>query len=606
MKLNKIEIRNFRSLGNVSIDLNDFRSGVCVIRGDNRDAGGSNGAGKSSLFDAIYWCLTNRFFIRAKQIQLKNVSSHLVKYGEENMSVAVEYSSPNGVHIARRSFPPAACWIDDIPVDNGTFVKSLPIHQANALGGFYVPYGYMSYLYRLHRGSGPMMENFIYSGGGLAYILFGKLIKDRVDKYKSDIKEYERQLKEANALSLSLQNSVDMAKEAVDATVRNIETLKSQSMTYQRQIERIEKSLSQIENPHKGPNYTRESEIDSLRKKLDAAESIVRDYNIAKEQLAKSISHFRESPQSCPVCNRPMMPDDYKKYILEKVAAVRRARRKLFESSYPKSLKKVSEFKDRLSELLIKSAVSDQYHDLMKEKGKLEDELARAFASKEDAERDLERLKRDYERMVNKIKEAEENEKVVSQKLEIAKRLDIRADFWYNWSKNRSYQSVSEFCMLLESLVNQALESLHSEITISMGVSEREVNSRAKKKMDKGPRPFTDLSAKKMFSKVYVDFRKGGKPVHPLSLSSGELQRCNIAASLALLDVIQCGFIMMDEPAVAFDESGNEDLYSLLNSYARSRDKQIFLIDHGSVGEYPYDKEIVVVKSVSTSEVYSN
>ena len=52
----KIKVKNFLSIGKNPIEL-DFKTGISLITGENKDTGGNNGIGKSTISDAIYWCL---------------------------------------------------------------------------------------------------------------------------------------------------------------------------------------------------------------------------------------------------------------------------------------------------------------------------------------------------------------------------------------------------------------------------------------------------------------------------------------------------------------------------------------------------------------------
>ena len=71
MKLifNTIKIENFLSIGNAEISLKD--RGYCLVNGINmnpKDSAKSNGSGKSSIFEAIAWCLTGETIRGAKNI----------------------------------------------------------------------------------------------------------------------------------------------------------------------------------------------------------------------------------------------------------------------------------------------------------------------------------------------------------------------------------------------------------------------------------------------------------------------------------------------------------------------------------------------------------
>ena len=71
MKLifNNIKIENFLSIGNAEISLKD--KGYCLVNGINmnpKDSAKSNGSGKSSVFEAIAWCLTGETIRGAKNV----------------------------------------------------------------------------------------------------------------------------------------------------------------------------------------------------------------------------------------------------------------------------------------------------------------------------------------------------------------------------------------------------------------------------------------------------------------------------------------------------------------------------------------------------------
>ena len=71
MKIEKITIQNFYSFKNVELHLGDY-SGLTLLKGINKDTGGSNGAGKSALVEAIYFGLTGKTIRKSTEDSLVN------------------------------------------------------------------------------------------------------------------------------------------------------------------------------------------------------------------------------------------------------------------------------------------------------------------------------------------------------------------------------------------------------------------------------------------------------------------------------------------------------------------------------------------------------
>ena len=71
MKIDKINIQNFYSFKDVSLNLGDYR-GLTLIKGKNKDTGGSNGSGKSALVEAIYFGLTGKTIRKSTEESLVN------------------------------------------------------------------------------------------------------------------------------------------------------------------------------------------------------------------------------------------------------------------------------------------------------------------------------------------------------------------------------------------------------------------------------------------------------------------------------------------------------------------------------------------------------
>ena len=80
MRIKRVSVNNFMSIEKIDIDLS--KEGLNLVLGKNSDSKqfDSNGSGKSSLFDAIVWCMYGEI--------LRNVNvDKLVRNGEKELTV---------------------------------------------------------------------------------------------------------------------------------------------------------------------------------------------------------------------------------------------------------------------------------------------------------------------------------------------------------------------------------------------------------------------------------------------------------------------------------------------------------------------------------------
>jgi len=89
--IKSLKAHNFLSLGDVSVD---FIEGVTLINGFNYDDNTSEGSGKSSLLNAISWCLYGDV---PKALKV----SDIIKDGKKSCSVTVELVNGDSIHRSR-------------------------------------------------------------------------------------------------------------------------------------------------------------------------------------------------------------------------------------------------------------------------------------------------------------------------------------------------------------------------------------------------------------------------------------------------------------------------------------------------------------------------
>lgn len=74
MKINNIKINNFYSFQDVEVKFDNY-SGLVLIEGKNKDTGGSNGSGKSSLIEAVVWGLFGKTIRKSTEEAMINFSN---------------------------------------------------------------------------------------------------------------------------------------------------------------------------------------------------------------------------------------------------------------------------------------------------------------------------------------------------------------------------------------------------------------------------------------------------------------------------------------------------------------------------------------------------
>jgi|10_taG_2_1085330.scaffolds.fasta_scaffold32222_2 DNA repair exonuclease SbcCD ATPase subunit len=96
MKINSIKIQNFYSFESVEVDFSKFKK-ITLIKGHNKDALGSNGAGKSAFIEAIFFGLTGKTIRKSTEDAMVNV--------KHKKKCLVELHLDQGITISRQKKP---------------------------------------------------------------------------------------------------------------------------------------------------------------------------------------------------------------------------------------------------------------------------------------------------------------------------------------------------------------------------------------------------------------------------------------------------------------------------------------------------------------------
>ena len=96
MKIEAIKIQNFYSFESTTVTFDKFTN-IVLVKGQNKDAGGSNGAGKSAFIEAIYFGLTGKTIRKSTEDSIVHV--------KHKKKCLVELTLDQGITIIRQKKP---------------------------------------------------------------------------------------------------------------------------------------------------------------------------------------------------------------------------------------------------------------------------------------------------------------------------------------------------------------------------------------------------------------------------------------------------------------------------------------------------------------------
>jgi DNA repair exonuclease SbcCD ATPase subunit len=112
VSLQSVDLTNFKSFTSAHVDLRRG-PGLRMVFGENRKKPrlGANGAGKSTIWDAVCFCLTGRSMGRKTSTGGKR-ASELMMTGKKSMGVETTWLIDGEVRTIKRSYPPERVYID--------------------------------------------------------------------------------------------------------------------------------------------------------------------------------------------------------------------------------------------------------------------------------------------------------------------------------------------------------------------------------------------------------------------------------------------------------------------------------------------------------------
>ena len=559
--IDSIEIKDFLSIGKASVSLGD--QGLVLVSGINNESPvtQSNGSGKSSIFDAIFWAFTGETIRGSSNVvNEKSDTGCLCRlcFHDEHSNYVIERSkvgSTSGLKF----------YVDEELVSDQVKKGQEMINQ------------------RFEVISDPsVLGSIVLLGQGLPYRFSSlspskrKDLLESTSKSSSQVDELKTKLDIENETHVSLRDRYKQEKSKTEGLISGLEnTLEviKEYISSKKSPEEVSSEINKISSLI-GSLYSEEDSlsqsIEGLTSKLDKISPIISScteylprLNAKRLEIISKLSGIKSG--LCPTCGRPFEVSEESlslKTQLESDLGEVQAQIEVLTNKIDSANKESSEINSEITRyrsriLEIKSQIS-------------------AYESK------IQELKEKENESINLI---DQKESVLSKITEYKIVLNDLSD------KIKTEEEYIEVIQYFERLISREFKGYVLEEVINYISSRSEYYSGYLFSGSK--RIKVSLSGNRI--DICLDDRSYE------NLSGGERQRADLAVQFALRDMLvvttgfSCNILVLDEVFDNLDEQGSTSLMNLITNEFSDL-SSIFIITHHADIDVPHDKEILVTK----------
>ena len=588
-----LTLKNFKSFkGKHTFNFMDGNVGLYLVKGNNLDEPslGANGAGKSTIIDAIVWCLYGSTVrnLRGKHIR------HWDTKGD--VSVMLEVLTDDGKpHLISRRWNPNRLSLDGTVCTQEELNKFIGLSKATYMCSAVI---------------GQFETHFFdLPPAAKTTVLTEVLDLDYWNNMAEEAKAQEDYLRET---AITYQRSIERHTGRIRASKENLSTLRDQEAEFSKVRENKLRLLSNYVIEYQG-------DIDSLTGKLNKLEAFNKECSEKHTKLsvnydylgneAGDVSRINNEIRSsirvvdadinrmenqkkrfnilrgnCPEC----MQEVSEKHVLKQLAKIDDELQRLFdtkdqlEKDYLKSQTDVDFVKESQANLKrdiaeIERKIRSTNNDIMSVKVKLEG----ALVKQDNVKREIAELPTEnpFTQSIKNtkaiIKEAQNEIAEAKTELEEYEMEAESCGYWRKGFKSVRLMMIDSVLSRFEIEINNSLVELGLDgWSVEMAVEQDTLSGGVKKGM---------------FILVKSPGQSEGVPWE--AWSGGESQRLRIAGTMALANLVRDSsshrhnVMFWDEPSNHLGGSGLDDLISYLHQKAIDENGQIYLIDHRLLSE---------------------
>ena len=567
-----VEIRNFLSFGNASQLIELDGQGTVTVTGENVDQGGSNGAGKTTIINAICYALYNKPFDNISLQRLIN-STNATKNTLMEVRLlfekgGVEYE----IYRARGEE-----YRIEIRKDGEDITPGKGVTECDALIEDIVGISYELFT-----------KTVIFSGNSPAFLqlpihqqrmqieeLFNiTMLSEKAVALKEKIRATESDIKIAEAVCAQQQVAIDLHAKHVKEAKQRVARWQTQTTAEIAEIERTLETLSTVDFEAEKLLHDERGRLKQegayLAAKLAPKKKDLQQLNKDLEKLMGEEEHLKDA--KCPYCAQNFADAQSKLAVVLDSIEQKGGLLIGLQGEVEALDQQAKEKRDKLAE--VEGAI--QHQDL--------DDLLKARENVASLKTKLEQLKKatnPHEEAFKEL-EAEKVDEVDTKKVDdLRRRLDHQNFLLKLLTDKNSF--------LRRRIINQTSPFLNGRInhyTRTLGLPH----------------------VVKFDSDMSCTVSEFGRELDFGNLSAGEKKRVNTSLALSFRDVLhhlhaKTNLLLIDELDGALDQNGIDAVVRILKEKSRDEEMSVFVISHHPSISGRLDRNLVVRKEAGFSSV---
>jgi DNA repair exonuclease SbcCD ATPase subunit len=586
ISLTSVQLANFRSFATPTTISFTTRPGLKLITGSNQAEPrlGANGAGKSTIWDAVCFAL---YGTSVKGLR----PSDLLTHGADNLAVALDLTINDEPHNVRRAAPPMRAYLDGGPAEQGEIDALVGLSRSRFLNS--VVFGQAT----------PLFIDLPVPARG-----------DLLDEVL-DLELWMRAASNAGEQHRVMLNRLIEARRALARTTGQIEGLgdlnrfavQQAHWEQQRQVminDAID-ALEQAEQAHAAFVVQRDKDegpVDEAAAK-QAYEEFRTAHTTARETVAtlnaqiKTITETTElldNNNTCPTCGQDITTEHVQGYFetAKPQVAELSERRRVALLDIQTTASEVAGSEEtwrgavrinqerRAARIILDRQIADKARDM----ARLDREATQWTNEANPFAVEAERARQEHARLTELLEQQQAEESVmVSQAAAL--------DYW-----KQGFRKVRLYC--LERVLGELTVETRNSL-LALGLGEWRIAFATA----------TETRSGTVRLGVQVNIQAPEAQRRFELLSGGESQRARLAVSLGLANLIQrwagvrFDLEVFDEPTAWLSDQGVADLLDSLRSRAETNQRSIWVCDHRALVHAGFDEVMNVIKTEAGSRI---